>query len=228
MRTKEQTAKLHPDEQRQLVHRCLARDRSAWDELVQRFSNLIYFAICHTAKRYRLQFDSATVDDLHNTVFFRLLQNEAKRLRQFSGRCSLANWLKVIAVNTTIDFVRKKRALLVIDDEQFRPGATALSQELISPSPELAYLDHEQLRRLDFAVGKLSPSDQLLVRLLFVDGLSNAEAAQVIRSSVGAVYARKHRLIKRLKALVETGDDLGNPTGDVIDVDPSDHRKTNG
>ena len=51
---------------------------------------------------------------------------------------------------------------------------------------------------LDTAMASLRPSDKELLGLLFWDGLSREEAAEVLGCSVNAVYVRLHRLRQRL------------------------------
>jgi RNA polymerase sigma factor (sigma-70 family) len=59
--------------------------------------------------------------------------------------------------------------------------------------------------RLRAAIDRLRPKDREALRLVEWDGLSHAQAAQVLGCSVGAVAARLHRARARLRAELAPG-----------------------
>lgn len=59
--------------------------------------------------------------------------------------------------------------------------------------------------RLRAAIDRLRPKDQEVLRLVEWDGLSHAQAAQVLGCSAGAVAARLHRARARLRAELAPG-----------------------
>lgn len=64
---------------------------------------------------------------------------------------------------------------------------------------------------LDEAIASLRRSDQELLGLVFWDGLSREEAAEVLGCSVNAVYVRLHRLRRRLlERLAQSGETGGS------------------
>ncbi|MFC1799194.1 RNA polymerase sigma factor, partial [Thermodesulfobacteriota bacterium] len=98
-----------PDD-REILGCLLSGDRAAAELFVQRFSNLIYHSIQHVFKIRHLAYDPAVLEDLHNTVFLLLFENDCRKLRQYQGRngCSLATWIRLIAVRSMLNYFRKK------------------------------------------------------------------------------------------------------------------------
>jgi RNA polymerase sigma factor (sigma-70 family) len=66
-----------------LVQACVARDQRAWEELVDRYSRLIY----SIPRRYGMS--EADADDVHQNVF-RIL---AEKLEQLQDQTRLSSWL---------------------------------------------------------------------------------------------------------------------------------------
>lgn len=95
---------------------------------------------------------------------------------------------------------REKGALLRFSREPRSGGADPLRQ-----------IESEQrvdaLRR---AIGLLDPDEQGLLRILYVEGLSNQEAAQRLSLDPGTLRVRKHRLLKRLAEQVSIGSEVTN------------------
>lgn len=68
----------------------------------------------------------------------------------------------------------------------------------------------EALRR---AIELLDPDEQELLRILYVEGLSNQDAAKRLSLDPGTLRVRKHRLLKRLNEQVRT---VTNPPERVL------------
>ena len=99
----------HPlKEDRELLSKCVSGDRTASEMLVRRFSDLVYRAVQYTLMAKHVSFNRHDLEDLHNTVFLRLFEQGCKKLRQYQGKngCSLASWIRMIAVRTVLDHLR--------------------------------------------------------------------------------------------------------------------------
>ncbi len=186
----------------ELVERCVRGDRTAWDHFVERFSGLVYFSICHLLRTRGATVPADLVGEVHNAIFLSLLEDDCRRLRRFSGRCKLSHWLKVVSVNRTIDFLRKQRPELPLDDPQGEGLAVLDKLTWDRPDPEEEAMRSERARILGRAVARLSPADQVLLRLIYVEGEPGEVVARVLGTTVGAVYTRKNRLRKRLAKIL--------------------------
>jgi len=94
------------DQEKDLLAGCLNGQKSAWDDLVQQFSRLIYHTIKKTLSLFHVEPRSDIVEDLFQDLFLSLMRDDFRKLRQFRGErgTGLATWLRVIASRQTIDF----------------------------------------------------------------------------------------------------------------------------
>lgn len=111
----------------------------------------------------------------------------ARSIGDFRGEASLPTWLFQIARSYCI----KKRRL--------RKGAPKATEELDdsmsddAPSPEQTARSKEMEKLLNHALATLPPSAREVLVLRDVEGLSAAEVAEVVGSSVDAVKSKLHR-----------------------------------
>lgn len=98
------------EETRVLLSRCFAGDRQAAEGLVRQYSSLVYYAVRNTLLVKVVSFSNQDLEDLHNTVFLALFEDHCRKLKQFEGRngCSLASWIKLVAVRMVLDHLRRK------------------------------------------------------------------------------------------------------------------------
>lgn len=193
------------DDDRRLLERCIAGDRRAWSRFVERFSRYVYYLIQRTDQKYGAGLTEADVADAHNDVFIAFLEDDKRRLRAFEGRngCSVRSWVRLITIRKTLDLLRRRKVHLsldVEDDERSRP--IELTDE--GPDPFEALLSARQTARrsqLTALIEQLSPSDRLLLDLLYNQKLSVDAATAVLQIKRGALYTRKTRVIKRLRKL---------------------------
>jgi RNA polymerase sigma-70 factor (ECF subfamily) len=191
-------------EDRDLLSRCFSGDGEAAENLVRRFSNLVYKAVQHTLIVKHVRFNKQDLEDFHNTVFLRLFANDCKKLKQYRGEngCSLATWIRLITVRTVLDHLRKKG----VDSITRRDTHITLDEVYGLKGDEydgLALLEKaEQEQLLREGMRNLPPRDRLFMKLHFDQGLSVAEVAAAMQVSVENVYTIKHRAIQRLKTQV--------------------------
>jgi len=184
-----------------LIIRCLSgSDPAAWDEFATSYADLIWSMIHKTFAGFNVSYQKEDVEDLFNSIYVSLVDDDFRKLRQFQGEnnCSLSTWLAVVAGRMTIDFIRKDKTRLFADNS----GEGPQLWETIADAAPLAdhRISEEQIQgQISREVSQLAPRDRLLYHLLFVRGASAEATAGVLGMSVGLVYSRKHRIINRLK-----------------------------
>jgi RNA polymerase sigma factor (sigma-70 family) len=189
------------DDNRQLLSDCLAGDRKASETLVRRFSALVYQAVQYTLIAKQVSFSRHDIEDLHNTVFLRLFDQKCKKLGQYQGKngCSLTSWIRLIAVRTVLDHLRKKG----LDSIAWQKKCIPLEELHELQSDELgieAQIDKvEQARLVQSEIEKLPPRDKMFIKLHIDQGLSVATVAETMHLSIQNAYTIKHRAIQRLK-----------------------------
>lgn len=187
-----------------LVQDCITGDRAAWAALVQRAERTLYFAVLNTLRACNSHAPRERVEDIQADVLVELVRDDFRRLRKYSGRCKLTQWLKVVASNYTIDLLRKQRPTVSLSDDT--PSAQALRAALPdhrTPSPDRSLQRHQLTHALRTLCDHLPDEDRRFVDLFYHQELSFDEVAQRMDTTVGAVYARKNRVRKKLIALAE-------------------------
>lgn len=197
------------EQDRQLLSKCISGDREATENLVRRFSDLVYRCVQYTLMARQIAFNRHDLEDLHATIFLRLFEKGCKKLRQYQGKngCSLASWIRMIAVRIVLDHLRKKG----LDAMVWQKGRISLEKmgelaaENSEPGAQIERAEQEHL--LQRGMEKLLPRDRLFMKLHFEQGLSIAEVADTMRLSPGNAYAIKHRAIRRLKSHVASASE---------------------
>jgi RNA polymerase sigma factor (sigma-70 family) len=185
-----------------ILQGCIAGDIKAQDAFVRRFSNLIYQTVQGTLRARNLPLHKPDLEDLHNTVFVRLFEKGCRKLRQYKGKngCSVSSWIRLIAVRTVLDSLRKARTDLLTRREKIVALDAALNMEG-EPPGQWAFMENaERSGLLQKALQALPHRDRLLPKLHCEQGLSLREVAGILKISEGNAYSVKHRAIKRLSA----------------------------
>jgi RNA polymerase sigma-70 factor, ECF subfamily len=140
-------------------------------------------------------------DDLLQEVLLQVWMS----LPSFRGQSKTTTWLYRVALNTALAWKRRETK------HRDRSQALPLAFEVIdkgAPSAE-SQAEQEAIQRMYEAVRALAPADRALV-LLYLDGLSYADMAEVIGISESNVGVRLNRIKKLLAArLNETQDVAG-------------------
>lgn len=121
-------------------------------------------------------------------VFFKLI---TKRPR-FAGESSFKTFLYAMARNAALDRLRKTRR-----EAELTPEAVAEREEV-----ERAFFERERRRELYDAMDGLNADYRQVIWLTYFEGLSNSEAAKVMKKSrrqtENLIYRAKKALKERL------------------------------
>jgi RNA polymerase sigma-70 factor (ECF subfamily) len=171
-----------------LVDRAVAtRDQAAFGALYDRFLDRVYRYL------YYRTGSQAEAEDLTEQVFLKAW--EAIDRFRWQGRPFLA-WLYRLAHNVHIDHVRRRRHTISLNDEE-RPI------ELASETATAALAQRLDAELLARAVRKLTPEQQQVIILKFMDGFENAQIAQIMDKREGAIRALQLRALLSLRRILE-------------------------
>jgi RNA polymerase sigma-70 factor (ECF subfamily) len=122
-----------------------------------------------------------------------------KRLDSYDQARPFRAWLARIAINKCRDWGRRRAVRRLLFAPEPSPGEKALAD----PAPDVAQAaaDRQELERLWKAISELPRTLKEPLILRTIDGLSQAEAADVLRISEKAVETRLYRARKMLAAL---------------------------
>jgi RNA polymerase sigma factor (sigma-70 family) len=175
-----------------LVKAALAGDQSSWDELVRRYSGLVW----SVTRGYRLgQADAA---DVFQTTWLRL----AEHLGRIDKPGQVGAWLATTARHEALRIARGATRIVPAEEATL----VALGQ-VDDYSPERAVLDAEQARldsdraaRLWRAFGELPGRCRELLRILIASPPPGyAEVAAAMDMPVGSIGPTRARCLRRLR-----------------------------
>jgi RNA polymerase sigma-70 factor (ECF subfamily) len=198
-----------------LIVACERGDEGAWSDLVERFTPTVRSA----ARSASSNEDGA--QDLSQSIWAELFGlrvradgTPASKLAYYSGRGSLAGWLRAVVGQLAIDQHRKQsRTVQTEDDADFDRLARAVDGResflaTTALNPEEAISDKlagaEVQRALARSIKELSDEDRLLVKLYYFDGLRLREAGSVLGVHEATASRRLTRIHGELRERVES------------------------
>jgi RNA polymerase sigma-70 factor, ECF subfamily len=171
-------------EDRSLVDRSIAGDRSAQRELFRRQSRRVH------ATLFRILGVNLWMDDLIQDVFVEVFRS----LPSFRGDSSLSTWIDRCTAHVALSHLRKKRPKLIeMVTETAADGA----------SPEESLLLKEAARRLYAELDRMTPVLRLAITLHVIDDRPVAEVARIMDASVVATKTRVWRARRHLEKCAE-------------------------
>lgn len=180
-----------PDD-RELVARARQQDVGAYDELVRRYQGRIYNLV------YNMTSNREDTEDLLQEVFVKAYAS----LRRFKGDSSFYTWLYRIAVNRTINFLkkRKRRTAMSLDDVDVGIERDPAYVELSSRESPLRDMSLSELQeRLNTALQALSEKHRTVVVMHDIEGIPHEEIGRVLGCSPGTVRSRLFYARQRLQ-----------------------------
>ena len=168
-----------------LVRIAQAGENRAFDELIRRYKDKVYRL---AYKILRHEEDAAeTLQDAFLSAF--------RGLKNFKAESTFSTWLYRVATNAALMKYRKRRDHHVSLEQSQSPygDAEPLALPDWSAEPLEELLDAETREVMEEGIGRLPDDLRTVFVLRDVEGLSNAEVAQVLDISVAAVKSRLHR-----------------------------------
>lgn len=178
---------------RDIIIKVLAGERNIYQLLIERYQSLVF--------RTCLGFvhDKDDADDLTQDVFIQAYQS----LHNFKGEASFSTWLYRIAVNASLNKVRRFKRSAVISrfNTLFSPGAETgkADTDLYPGDPEEILIQAEEEKWVQRALDCLPAKQRTAIVLSKYDDLSQKEIAGVMKISEGAVESLLQRAKKNLK-----------------------------
>ena len=180
------------DEDAALAVRASRGDVTAFGLLYDRHVDAIYRYVY-----YRVR-DDAEAEDLTSDVFMRAL----KAMPRYEPRQAFLAWLYRIARNAVIDKLRRGKRQVSFEDALEHP----MPEHIIEPDTELvARLEGDALR---VAMAKLTPLQQEVLVLRFLEGYTTNEIAKIVGKREGTVRGIQFRAIGALRQMIPSREAL--------------------
>lgn len=174
--------------ERELVERCRAGDERAFQELVDRYKDLVFALIARTVQ------DRSRAEDLAQEVFLRVHRG----LPYFRGEARLSTWLYRIVANVCAQEYGRPAATS-IDDERVRAQVTTSTA---ARDPQFG--DLELRDRLEKAVARLPPNYRFVIAAHYLEGVRYEDLAEALQLPLGTIKTQLHRAKQQLRRLLET------------------------
>lgn len=167
--------------------RCAADgDQGAWDQLVERYSRLVWAV----ARGHRL--GHADAADVFQTTWLRLVEHAGRLQRPEQ----LAAWLSTTARHECLRLVRLRQRERADDSISRNDDAAGDARSW----PEAAVLLGEERRAVAAAFARLSARCQALLRLLVADPApSYAEVSMALGMPIGGIGPNRRRCLDQLR-----------------------------
>lgn len=129
-------------------------------------------------------------------------------LDRFDGRSEPFTWIYRICVNLSLNALRSRKTRRASSPEDPRVEALLVDERPASSSPQRTSADKQLGRALLEGIDGLSETLRTTLVLVCIDGLSHAEAGEVLGCPEGTIAWRVHEARKKLRgALSERGFD---------------------
>lgn len=191
--------KTQQDEQA-MVSAIRSGDRVAFTQLIRAYERLVLHIVSPLVGN---EHDRA---DVCQEVFIKVYQ----QLHSFQFKARLSTWIGHIAYNTAINFLRKRKSLLL--DDIFGPGdkdedgqntyssSTELSDNYMQPDALLMQKQGNEI--LNQAIDTLPVIQKAMLRLFHTDELALEEISIIIEMPVNTVKSHLFRARKALKQIL--------------------------
>jgi RNA polymerase sigma-70 factor (ECF subfamily) len=176
-----------------LIVACEGGNEVAWSEFVQRFTTVVRSA----ARSASANEDAA--EDLAQSIWAELyglrVNKDGKpssKLAYYSGRGSLAGWLRAVVAQLAVDTYRKQSRLVQTEEDADLDrlasdlprleGQAVLAASVQNPEQVISnrFVESDMQKALSTAISELEAEDRLLVKLYYFDNLRLREAGSIL------------------------------------------------
>jgi len=181
--------------------------RSAQSGDEQAFGRLydIYFDRIYAFVFYRVH-HKQVAEDISEEVFIKAWTRvKAVKAESFGG------WLYSITRNTLIDHYRKQRETVDISEIE---NLIESDQNVIEETDLL--INQKLLLEM---IRKLTPEQQIIMKLKFLEGMETEEVSEMISKSSGSIRVVQHRAIQRLLELMQEKENQ-NKSSEFPSINP--------
>ncbi len=167
-----------------------ATQRKAFGQLVRQYSEQLYWRI----RRIVLVHEDA--DDVLQNTFIKAWNN----LASFHGDAKIATWLYRIAINESLDFLRKKKNVETVSADCQDAGVANM---LLADK----YFDGDAAQALlQEAIATLPDVQRTVFTLRYYDEMKYSEMSQVLGTSEGSLKASYHIAVKKISEYFRARD----------------------
>ena len=167
-----------------------AKQRKAFEQLVREYGEQLYWQI----RRMVLIHEDA--DDVLQNVFIKAWSH----LDDFHQESRLSTWLYRIAVNESLDFLRKQKNSSMIHTDDVESGVANM---LVADN----YFDGDETEAmLQEAISQLPDVQRTVFTLRYYDDMKYSEMSRILKTSEGSLKASYHIAVKKISEFFKHRD----------------------
>jgi RNA polymerase sigma-70 factor, ECF subfamily len=203
----------------ELARRCAAGEPAAWDHFVREYRPVLYRAADALDPNGGAR---EIADSLYAELYGLKSAGPERRslLLSFSGRSSLATWLRAVLCQRFVDRVRAERRLapLPVEDDA-DPERVGLQAPAEPADPNRGRYLELVAQALSRAVGQLGSKDRLRLSYYYLQELTLAEIGRLLNEHEATVSRQLSRTRRAVRAAVERElrDDAGLTEAEVAE-----------
>jgi RNA polymerase sigma-70 factor (ECF subfamily) len=143
-------------------------------------------------------------EELVQEIFIKIL----KKQTSFKGESHIYTWIYRIAVNTLINYIKRKKLVEFISFENItnsRDISNGNENAAVDPALNLEKeeLHQKEIKKLETCMNLLSNREKTAFYFFHYDHLKQKEIAEIMKTSISAVESLIHKAMKKLKRCVK-------------------------
>ena len=163
--------------------------KKSFSDIVSQYSEPLYWKIRHIV----LNHDDA--NDILQNVFIKAWKN----IDDFQNRAKISTWLYRIAINESLDFIRKQKSTTVIESD----ADNNIANRLIADE----YFDGDKtVAMLQQAIATLPEVQRVVFNLRYYDEMKYSEMSKILNTTEGALKASYHIAVKKITEYFKSQD----------------------
>lgn len=160
------------------------KQKAEFSKIVAKYSEPLYWKI----RRIVLNHEDA--NDILQNVFIKAW----KGLDEFKQESKISTWLYRIAINESLDFLRKQKTLMSIED-----NAPAVERLMADD-----FFDGDRMQaQLQVAIAQLPEVQRTVFNLRYFDEMKYSDISQLLGTSEGALKASYHIAVRKITAYLK-------------------------
>lgn len=186
---------------KELIDKCLSKDKTAWQEFVVRFKTLVENSVRHRLCRHNFPYTLEDIKDITQAVFLDIW--EFNKLSMIREDDKIQGWIAIVAQNSAVDFIRSSKRFLrqepITDENNEILERNAVSYN--DPFKELAN------NEIGDVIGRIMDSlpvrDRLVMKLRLLHDLSHSEIAKMTGMPINTVSIVIWRSLAKMKSVLK-------------------------
>ena len=183
-----------------LAHGCAAGNQHAWDVFLTKYRESIYQSARSITRNETTGRELA--DSLYAELYGLGPENDRRsKLALYSGRGSLAGWLRMVLAQSYINQIRAGKRLVSIEEEEEEHG-----RQFPAASVEAARTADLRIKdAADEVLANLSAEERFLLSSYFLDGRRLAEIGRTLGVHESTISRKMEKLLAEVRKRIRKG-----------------------